>query len=831
MKIFYFAIFLFLYQLGIAQEVNILNYSVNFKNQVQLEVSSSINNYYVVQVRHNNITTNYETSTSLTYGSPNITILTEALGAYPEDQYRVLEHQISSPDDTDGDGIDDITEWNEMPSRAPFNYARVLDFDDGTASVPTADVFEELSVSDMEIPWAPFLDGKQFAKFVILNLNTDEAELFFVNSKTHYIHQNFTDAIGLDFFEDDLTTGEIIYHPDIVAPSGTLGVYSFNYSFGNPKPFTEVQKTNEIIAANMPFLKNELTYYITGNNRPDYENNKEIYDASRISILDEEQVFEDINYLALNNAEGYGYFRLMSLDETPTTKDLVLYESLPNTLPRVAGIITSFIQTPLSHVNLRAIQDNVPNAFIRNPLALDSISNLLGKYIYFKVDFDGYEIREATLEEVNSWFENIRPKEDQIPILNLDHKEILPLDDISFEMSDGYGAKCTNVAVMRKFGFPEGTIPNGFGVPFYFYQEFMEYNDLFDDVTTMIEDENFKNSLEVREEMLKDFRKKIKDAPMPQWMLDQLENMHDQFPEGTSIRCRSSTNNEDLPGFSGAGLYTSKTQHPHEGHIQKSIKQVYASMWNFRAFEERDFYRINHYVASMGVLCHPNFSDEKANGVGVSTDPIYMTENTYYLNTQVGEDLVTNPEAMSIPEEILLGSTPDFWIDYDVIRYSSLLENSELILNDYYLFRMREYLTVIHEEFQELYNAQGSPDFAMDIEYKITSDDQLVIKQARPWVSFWADQSPTPTQDLKSQTSSTIYYPNPVDDWLNIDCKCDISNVKITNISGQKVLLEYILIDDSIIRVATNNLPDGMYVMNGIGKNGSLLFSEKFIKK
>ena len=26
------------------------------------------------------------------------------------------------------------------------------------------------------------------------------------------------------------------------------------------------------------------------------------------------------------------------------------------------------------------------------------------------------------------------------------------------------------------------------------------------------------------------------------------------FPVGTAVRCRSSTNNEDLPGFSGAGL-------------------------------------------------------------------------------------------------------------------------------------------------------------------------------------------------------------------------------------------------------------------------------------
>ena len=49
---------------------------------------------------------------------------------------------------------------------------------------------------------------------------------------------------------------------------------------------------------------------------------------------------------------------------------------------------------------------------------------------------------------------------------------------------------------------------------------------------------------------------------MPQWMLDDLQAMHDAFPEGTAVRVRSSTNNEDLPGFSGAGLYTSKTQYP-----------------------------------------------------------------------------------------------------------------------------------------------------------------------------------------------------------------------------------------------------------------------------
>ncbi len=724
-----------IYSIAFTQNVPIQNYTINNLGQVELEIEAQADKYYILTTNHEP-SSNYESNTSITMGVDGNLIITEPLGAYSEQNYKVTAYDIDEPGDIDNDGIDDITEFNNTPNVSPLNFADEISIQDGSVYIDSKEMFSELAVVNDDIPWAPFLNNQEFAKFVIVNQDSDEARVYFVNSKTHYIHADFIYTI--DTNDDEVTTGEIVYNPNEIMPNGVIGSYSFNYSFGDAYSFEYTQKTFELLAANMPFLQNNFQHFIGSQGENTYENNyKNDYEGSRINVVLESEFVEDVDYIPFNQAEGFGFFRQMTLDENPGSRDVVLYDALPNSLPRVGGIITSVIQTPLSHVNLRAIQDNLPNAYIKNPLEIDSISNLLEKYIYYKVEQDKYIIREATIEEVNAWYEKLRPTEDQIPERDLSKTEILPLDEIEFEMATSFGAKCANVATMRKFGFPEGTIPNGFGVPFYYYDEFMKFNGFYEKVENMISDPTFISDLESRIEILSDFRKEIKDADMPQWMLDDLQEMHDSFPEGTSIRCRSSTNNEDLPGFSGAGLYTSKTQHPEEGHISKSIKQVYASMWNFRAYDERDFYRIDHYIAAMGVLCHPNYQDEKSNGVGVSIDPIYETENTFYLNTQVGEFLITNPDANSIPEEILLNTDPEE--GYTVLRRSNLVGNNELVMGEDYLNLMREYLSVIHDEFEILYNVVGAEGFGMDIEYKVTKDDQLIIKQARPWVSFWSN--------------------------------------------------------------------------------------------
>ena len=131
----------------------------------------------------------------------------------------------------------------------------------------------------------------------------------------------------------------------------------------------------------------------------------------------------------------------------------------------------------------------------------------------------------------------------------------------------------------------------------------------------------------------------------------------------------------------------------------------------------------------MGVLLHPNYSGELANGVAVTDDVLYETDGNYYVNAQTGEDLVTNPDDQSSPEEVLLG----WWKDdgHQVVRKAS---DGKPILTQEQLEDLRKYLAKIHGRFQKLYGKSDSDKFAMEIEFKITKDGKLAIKQARPWV-------------------------------------------------------------------------------------------------
>ena len=617
------------------------------------------------------------------------------------------------------------------PSGPRLNPEQVV-FKDGAATIPDRETFEKLSYQGTDVRIDTQLTGIEFVKFQIERTHTQNPQLYFMNTETHRSHGSFMRAAGLERGQGQMR-GVLSYRPLSTAPNGEPGVYTFEFNPNDAFPFEEIKLAHDLLVAKMPSLKNRLGYCPLWGAIDIYYREKALYDGAEFPVYFEDDLYANIGYLPLNQAASFGRLRILELDERPTVRDIVICKILPNEMPRVAGVITGVRQTPLSHVNLRAIQDKVPNAFIANAWENKEIAPLIGRYVYYEVNADGFEIREATFKEVETHFSDLRPSMSQKPARDLSVTKVLSLDGIGFSDAARFGVKTANIATLRTLGFPEGTVPNGFGVPFYFYDAFMKHNEFYEEVEALLKDSEFQESYDTREAELKGFRERIKNGEMPTWMMNALSELHNAFPEGTSLRCRSSTNNEDLPGFSGAGLYDSYTHHPDEGHLSKSIKQVFASLWNFRAFEAREFYRIDHFTTAMGVLIHPNFASELANGVAVTDDVVYQTTGNYYLNTQVGENLVTNPEGQSVPEEILL----DWWDsnNYRVITTSNRTADGARILKDAYLRELSRYLAAIHNKFGQLYGpAAQTADFAMEIEFKITSEGKLAVKQARPWV-------------------------------------------------------------------------------------------------
>lgn len=620
-----------------------------------------------------------------------------------------------------------------------------LTLDQGATLLPDRETFDILAQR------ANFPGAMQIpeVKFVVVNLTGRAPTLYFQNTNTYIYHYDFVVAgLGREmdlatfnrqtYFSDGRQNlaGSLVAHDQFIDEANEVGIYTMEFWPTDPVSFSLVELAYQMVAAAAPFMGDRLYYHAPGETqRALYLRDQDLFDASDVQVIQTEDLFGKLRYAALNPGEAYGRLRLVTEAETVTRRDIVVYRTLPNTLGHVAGILTAVPQTPLSHVNLKARQNRTPNAYVRDVLTDPNILALAGTNVHLIVEPNGYRLEPATAEEVEIFVEALRPADHQFPPRDLSVRTIRPLAEIGFADSTAVGAKAANLAELRRLLPPEH-VPDGFAVPFWFYHSFMEENEFYALAEVIVTETNSIEDPASKAAILKDFRKTLRQGILPDWMTAALTEMHQSFPGGQSLRCRSSTNNEDLPGFNGAGLYDSYTHHPDEGHIGKSIKQVWASLWNDRAFDERDFYRVDHLSAAMGVLVHPNYEDEQVNGVAVTRniyDPNWLGT---YVNAQLGEDLVTNPEAESVPEEFLVADLygrERYEIQY--IRFSNLLPPGEKLLTKEQVFQLADWTTLIQSYFSVLYgHTPEEPGFAMEIEFKVTAEGVLTLKQVRPWV-------------------------------------------------------------------------------------------------
>lgn len=465
-------------------------------------------------------------------------------------------------------------------------------------------------------------------------------------------------------------------------------------------------------------------------------------------------------YQPLNLAESIGSLRFVTAQELEDQtqyvdfQDIVVLDHVPNDISVTLGIITSDFQTPLAHINVLSQNRGTPNMALKGAFEDETLRALENQWVRLDVAQDAYQIEAVSAEVAADWWEAHRPAVVAVPNVNKDETELrdigklvdLEADSIKDAVKKAtlaFGGKAAHYGALSHVeGLP---VLKAFAIPVHYYFEFMERHGFDEQVAALLADSEFQSSPKVRDERLEELRDAIKAAPMdPEFMANLRTKLNRDFP-GERMRFRSSTNAEDLEGFTGAGLYTSKTgdesgtnPDPDESY-DNAIRKVWASVWYFRAFEERRYRGIAHEDVGMALLVHRSFPDEFANGVALTNNPFDKTGAfpAFYINVQRGEESVVLPPP---------GQTTDAYLhhwdaDGQRVQYlshsnSTLVGAKETVLTTSQINELGAALARIRNFFAPAY-ANGPNWWAMDVEFKFDPAPgqcpQLFVKQARPF--------------------------------------------------------------------------------------------------
>jgi hypothetical protein len=470
-----------------------------------------------------------------------------------------------------------------------------------------------------------------------------------------------------------------------------------------------------------------------------------------IPVITTDDLFKGIDYQPLNPAVSIGQLRFINAADLETEivgfRDIVVLDHVPNDISVTQGIITAEFQTPLSHINVLSQNRGTPNMALRNATENEDLRALEGKWVRLSVELSDYEIEEVTSEEADEWWEANKPSQVQVPGLDLTQTELTDIEDLVDPEADdllaqiksatrAFGGKAANYAGLAHIdGLP---VPKAFAIPVHFYMQFMEQHGFDQRVGELLQDESFVNDAEIRQLELEALREDMEIAPLDPDFEDALiAKLDAEYPD-TRMRFRSSTNAEDLDGFTGAGLYTSKSAEvsSDEDPPRDAIRRVWASVWFFRAFEERSYRSIDHLAVGMALLVHHSFPDEEANGVALTGNPFDKTgvSPAFYVNVQYGEASVVQPETgISTDEFLYFYDLPNQPVTY--YSESNLVAPGTHVLSNAQIQQLGRALDSIRTFFAPAY--QQNPWWAMDVEFKFDAEPgqtpQLFVKQARPF--------------------------------------------------------------------------------------------------
>jgi hypothetical protein len=467
-----------------------------------------------------------------------------------------------------------------------------------------------------------------------------------------------------------------------------------------------------------------------------------------IDFVSQEALIREQPYMPMNLGTATGRVRIVDEASGPNAlnvllpDDIAVLRQVPINLPPVAGVLTERPSTALSHVNLLAKGWGIPNAYVRD--AATVLREHAGQWVALKVAASGYQLRRLTPDEVAA----LPPRKVRSAAIgavpgsarparpDLRETRLLPLASLRARNSAQCGTKAANLGAVLAARIPSTTVPDGFCIPFAHYDRFMRANGLADRIARMQQQPGFASDPQIRQKALALLRDEIVKWPVEPATAAAWRAAWQSQLGGGGVFVRSSSNSEDLPGFSGAGLYSTVPNVKTGDGLELAVKKVWASVFNPEAWEARSAAGFGAESVLMGVFVQTAIDSTNA-GVMITRDPFdaghpYVT----YISAKRGIGIRV-VEGQRVAEQVMYSSWSKaiqvlsrsaedtaLQLDKDGGVKEVPVEAGRTVLTDELVLRLASVGAAVKRAF-------GGVD--QDIEWA-TVGDRIVLLQARPYV-------------------------------------------------------------------------------------------------
>ena len=277
-------------------------------------------------------------------------------------------------------------------------------------------------------------------------------------------------------------------------------------------------------------------------------------------------------------------------------------------------------------------------------------------------------------------------------------------------------------------------VPDGYSIPFTHHRSYVNSNKIHDKVRQMQTVPGFNEQADVRRNELAKLREYIENSTVDSTMVKAWTNQWQTQLQSKGVFVRSSSNAEDLKNFSGAGLFTTVPNVKTAQELEKAVKKVWASVYNFEAYESRKRAGIPDSLIMMSVFVQLA-ADSEASGVMITKDPYNpMRWDITYIAAKRGIGIKV-VEGKRIAEQVMYSEKTkavqlisrsdedtELRLDADGGIKEVAISGNKRVMSDELVGK----LAMVGKRIKKIFRED------MDIEWAVANND-IIILQARPY--------------------------------------------------------------------------------------------------